>query len=115
MTALLLLIGWLIWSLVCAAGLRVALATAGRLLGLSNGWAIFAAWLGVVPIFAGSYVLHQAILGPSAMYGGPRETFSLIAYLLAPFGLPLLVGGFLFLIIDLGRTALSDFARGQTA
>ena len=114
MSALVVLVGWLTWSLVCAAGLRVALAAAGRLVGFSNGWAVFGAWLGVVAVFVGSYVLHGAILGPRAIYGGPRETFSLIAYLLAPFGLPLLVGGFFFLIIDLGRIARSDIARGQT-
>lgn len=56
----------------------------------------------MIAIFVASFWLHGAVLGPGNLYGAtPREAFSLQAYLLAPFGLPLLVGGFFVLIGDM--------------
>ena len=108
------LVGWAIWSIACAAATRIALtAAAKRFMKAPHSWAVAASYVALPVIFFGSLYLHEAVFGPLAIYGG--SGLGMIAYVLAPFGLPLLVGGYLFLIIDLGRTALTDFARGHNA
>ena len=99
----LIAVGWLTWAIGWALILRLTLAwLSRRYLNLSPNRAAGAAWLAILGIFVASFFLHAAVLGPGNLYGAtPREAFSVEAYLLAPFGLPLLVGGLLVLFGDL--------------
>lgn len=98
-----ILIGWLAWSVVGALALRLVVARELRKrfrLGPVN--AALLAYPIMALVFGVSLILHELILGPGSMYGAtPREAFSTVAYLLAPFGLPLLVGGCLVFVGDL--------------
>jgi hypothetical protein len=90
-----LLIGWLAWAVAWALGLRFALAALVRRLLPWSLWMLtgLLVYLAVVGVFIGSLALHLAVLGPANMYGATtQEALSLVAYSLAPFGLPLLVG-----------------------
>jgi hypothetical protein len=103
---LLLLIGWLAWAVGWALALRAALFALAKhvlpnRLYLLTGLLVYAA---VIGIFFGSAPLHLTILGPPNMYGAtPAQAWSLIAYTLAPFGLPLFVGSVLLLPYDLAN------------
>lgn len=101
-----LLAGWLAWALAWALTLRFALAAVVRRLVPRSLWMLTGVlvYLAVIGVFAGSMALHLAVLGPANMYGAtPREAWSLIAYSIAPFGLPLLVGSILLLPWDLAN------------
>jgi hypothetical protein len=94
------LIGWLAWAVAWALALRVVLAALiKRLLPQS-----FSALVGVlvyatvVGIFIGSVVLHEAVFDAPSL-----QPWSIIAYTLAPFGLPLLVASLLLLPYDLAN------------
>ncbi len=103
------LIAWIAWAVAWALGLRLVIAwTIRRHLHLNNNKAAILAYAAIVLIFLVSIPLHGAMLGPAAMYGAtPREAFSFIAYLVAPFGLPLLIGGLLVMITEMRLDLLS--------
>ena len=72
-----------------------------RSLSALTGLIVYAA---VVGTFIGSAALHLAVLGPANMYGATtQEAWSLIAYSVAPFGLPLLIGSIVLLPWDLAN------------
>jgi hypothetical protein len=88
------------------------IALAGRTLpGIPRGARTMLAYAGMAVVLIASYRLHVAVLGEGQMYGSRAEQFSLAAYLVAPFGLPLLVGGSLVLIFDLLRCSFSPSSR----
>jgi hypothetical protein len=100
------LIGWVVWAVAWALALRMVLAALfkrilPRPLAPLTGALVYAA---VVGTFIGSAALHLAVLGKPGMYGAtPEEAWSLIAYSVAPFGLPLLIGSILLLPYDLAN------------
>jgi hypothetical protein len=101
-----LLAGWLAWAVAWALALRFALAALVKRLLPRSLWMLtgLAVYLAVIGVFAGSLALHLAALGPANMYGATtQEAWSLLAYALAPFGLPLLVGSILLLPWDLAN------------
>ena len=101
-----LLAGWLAWAVVSALALRFALAALVRRLLPRSLSALtgLLVYLAVIGVFVGSLALHLAVLGPANMYGATtQEAWSLIAYSVAPFGLPLLVGSIVLLPLDLAN------------
>jgi hypothetical protein len=101
-----LLVGWLAWAVVWALALRFVLAALVRRLLPRSLWMLtgLLVYVAVVGVFAGSMALHLAVLGPANMYGATtQQAFSLIAYTVAPFGLPLLVGSIVLLPWDLAN------------
>lgn len=99
-----MLILWLAWAAGTALALRHLLALAiKRLLPKKTASLVgICVLFAVIVIFVGSYYLHEAVWGPMVMYGAtPAEAFSAIAYVLAPFGFPLLIGSLLLLPYDL--------------
>ena len=94
---------WLAWSATWAFVLRVGLSVlAVRLLPTAPRWArAFSAYGAMVAILIGSGFIHTAVLGEPNLYGAtPRQEFSLLAYFLAPFGVPLVIGGLIVLVSD---------------
>jgi hypothetical protein len=94
------LIGWLAWALASALALRLVLAALikrvlPRLFSALVGVLVYA---GVVSIFIGSVALHEAAFSAPSL-----QAWSFMAYTLAPFGLPLLVGSILLLPWDLAN------------
>jgi hypothetical protein len=101
-----LLVGWLAWAVAWALALRFVLAALVRRVLPRPLWMLtrLLVYLAVIAVFVGSLALHLAILGPANMYGATaQEAWSLLAYALAPFGLPLLVGSILLLPWDLAN------------
>jgi len=101
-------IAWAIgWALVLRIGLSIGLARTVPNLAMPARVAMTYGLM--TAILIASFYLHLAVLGPGNLYGAtPREAFSLAAYLVAPFGLPLLVGGLLVMTGDVvGLTTLA--------
>ena len=99
-----MLILWLAWAVGTSLALRHLLALGvKRLLPAKAAFLVgICVLLAVIVIFFGSIVLHEAVWGSGAIYGASRaEAFSMTAYMLAPFGLPLLIGSFFLLPYDL--------------
>jgi hypothetical protein len=109
-------IGWLSWAVLCAFVLRTALVSLlRRTLPFARPDArIVLAYAGMALVLVASASLHTAVFGGGQMYGGTfPERLSIAAYLVAPFGLPLLVGGGLVLVLDLLRCAFSAPRAGH--
>ncbi|WP_372782557.1 hypothetical protein [Phenylobacterium sp.] len=96
------LVGWLAWAVIWALAIRLGVAwIARRRFGVRPFPAALIAYATMIVIIVASAALHGWVLGPVQLYGAtPREAFSLEAYLAAPFGLPLVVGGWLVLLAD---------------
>jgi hypothetical protein len=98
-----LLILWLAWAVGTSLALRHLLALGvKRLLPAEAAFLVgICVLLAVIVIFFGSILLHEAVWGSMAIHGARAEAFSMIVYMLAPFGLPLLIGSLLLLPYDL--------------
>ena len=109
----LILIGWTAWAVAGALALRLAIAwLLRRRFGLDADNSALLAYPVITAVFVASAGLHGLILGPGNLYGAtPREAFSVVAYLVAPFGLPLLVGGCLVFVGDLVRMLIKPVRR----
>ncbi len=95
--------GWLVWSGTWTFALRVGLSLlAARIFPTQPGAVrAFSVYGAMVAILIGSLYLHLAVLGAPNMYGAtPPQAFSLTAYLIAPFGFPLWIGGLMVLLSD---------------
>jgi hypothetical protein len=103
------LVGWLLWSIIWALVLRTGFSWLFRRFAPTfPDWARpLAIYAVMATVFLLSFFIHGAVLGGGQMYGAaPRQAFSVETYVLAPFGLPLLVGGLLLLIGEALRDVL---------